>query len=780
MAQTTSSVTTPMSSEQPDITALMAKIAQLEARIEQLDESNRELDERNRTLDKRNRSLDERNKVIAEENKRIAANCRTIQELNSKLQNELDVCFAAAKDLIPTTRAIFRVGESFKTGDPKEDVYLLGVIEAVAREIHRIALEAQYLDHFRRVGKDAAVTGVANKEAIKEDSPSCESQQEPASHADVIKNEIDKPLQEEAERLREEVLNANKMMTAVNKAVLALAKEEDANSAIQAAANIANMPEPPSNTPSRQQLPGRQKIKVKGSKSSNKGQDSELICPECGKPVTSTGEFVRHIKTLSKSILSRCELLENHTSIGYCHDCKRAVSSITEETPVPMKPQNSNTVAQEPLIEGMGVQTRGFSRSAAAKFIYELLQLGHDTMCRHEREWMSLYGSVLLKGIQAQAMTESVLISDETPFRCLELEGRGVSTLRKNKSEPKSAKQGYVLSICNTEKSERKFVIFNAIIGRSAKAIKEHLEPYLLSENLELLVTDGYEAYDTILGQNDWGVTRAACWTHWRRTVIKAVEYDLLSKQVGQLSIEDAEKLFKKRLAEKESGKYSRSDFFLFIIEAIRLLYVYERELQQLPDEPQEVFLERVRNNRNCLARKVVGYIDEIVNYMQKGMVVKVGKRYKAAPNTTPQQAAALTYYLNNRSELTTFLKDPRVPLDTNAVERCIRPVACLEGTTKYRQTASHMQTMCDIFTLFETAKRNGISRPEEYLKRFGRAAYKYCFEKRWTQEFHEKGVYTVTKGLRVWDMPKLMEGFDVTPWLPWNYKEEPLPEAVK
>lgn len=256
MAQTTSSVTTPMSSEQPDITALMAKIAQLEARIEQLDESNRELDERNR-------SLDERNKVIAEENERIAANCRTIQELNSKLQNELDVCFAAAKDLIPTTRAIFRVGESFKTGDPKEDVYLLGVIEAVAREIHRIALEAQYLDHFRRVGKDAAVTGVANKEAIKEDSPSGESQQEPASHADVIKNEIDKPLQEEAERLREEVLNANKMMTAVNKAVLALAKEEDANSAIQAAANIANMPEPPSNTLRDNSCPADKRLKSK-------------------------------------------------------------------------------------------------------------------------------------------------------------------------------------------------------------------------------------------------------------------------------------------------------------------------------------------------------------------------------------------------------------------------------------------------------------------------------------------------------------------------------------
>ena len=207
MTQTTSSVTTSMSSEQPDITALMAKIAQLEARIEQLGEVNRELGERNRTLD-------ERNKVIAEENKRIEANSRAIQDLNSKLKNELEICFAAAKDLIPTTRAIFRVGESFKTGDPKEDVYLLGVIEAVAREIHRIALEAQHLDHYRRVGKDAAATGVANKEAIKEDSPSGASQPEPSSHADVIKNEIDNPLQKEAERLSEEVLNANKMMSA--------------------------------------------------------------------------------------------------------------------------------------------------------------------------------------------------------------------------------------------------------------------------------------------------------------------------------------------------------------------------------------------------------------------------------------------------------------------------------------------------------------------------------------------------------------------------------------
>lgn len=80
---------------------------------------------------------------------------------------------------------------------------------------------------------------------------------------------------------------------------------------------------------------------------------------------------------------------------------------------------------------------------------------------------------------------------------------------------------------------------------------------------------------------------------------------------------------------------------------------------------------------------------------------------------------------MNNRAELAAFLDDPRIPLDTNA-------------------------------------KRNGITRPVEYLKKFGRAVYKHCYEKRWTQNFEVKGVHPVTRGIRTWDLKALMEGFEV------------------
>lgn len=767
------SCTTPMSSDNFNIDALMAKIAQLEARVQQLDESNRKLDESNRKLEDSNRKLEDSNRKLEDSNKLIEA-------VNCTLKEELRVCTDAAKDLIPATRAIFRVGESLMTGDPEEDAYLLSVIEAVTREVHRIAMEAQRLDHYRRVGKDANTGSKSADNSVIADEKQTDSD-EPSSPSEVIDQEVNQPLEEKAEEAKQKLSDSDKLMSAANegakKAKCVLAGLGVASRALEAIVGIINTPAPPRAPFSGKASPGRQKAKVQGQKRTSKADPlNALICPQCGKPVESLGEFSRHSKSLAESIIQRLILLESQTSIGYCYNCKCAVSSITTNTSVTLTPDNGSTVAQDLVIEGMEMQTEGVPRNAVEKMLFTPMNLGHDTMCRQERSWMDLYGSLLLYGIQQQAQSEELLLSDETPFRCLELEGRGVSPLRKSTNEKEGAKQGYVLSICNREDSVKKFVIFNAMIGRSAKAIREHLEPYLKNDKLKLLVTDGYEAYDTILRQADWGVTRAACWTHWRRTIIKAVEFDLFAKQVRKLSVEEAENLFVTRLTKENST----TDLFLYLIEGIRKLYAHDRALKPLPNESQKDFLNRVRENRNKYAKVIVKNIDEIIDSIKDKVVVRCGNRFKAAPKVTPQQAAVVTYYLNNREELMAFLNDPRVPLDTNAIERCIRPVACLEGTTKYRQTVLHMQNMCNIFTLFETAKRNGITRPDEYLKKFGRAVFKYCFEKRWTQEFETKGVYPVTKGLRNWNMKELRDGFDVTPWLPWNYQEPPLPEAVK
>ena len=89
--------------------------------------------------------------------------------------------------------------------------------------------------------------------------------------------------------------------------------------------------------------------------------------------------------------------------------------------------------------------------------------------------------------------------------------------------------------------------------------------------------------------------------------------------------------------------------------------------------------------------------IDKLIEQLQDGVVEydRKYKRYKANKQAPAQLAAAITYYLNNRAELAAFLDDPRIPLDTNAIERCIRPVACLEGATRFRQTTAYMQSLC-------------------------------------------------------------------------------------
>lgn len=93
--------TTRMPSSQSDTAALLAKIAELEARVHVLDESNKSLDKQNKKLDEQNRKLEVANKA---------------------LQEELQACLQAAKDMVPTTRAIFRVGKDLLTGDPVEDL----------------------------------------------------------------------------------------------------------------------------------------------------------------------------------------------------------------------------------------------------------------------------------------------------------------------------------------------------------------------------------------------------------------------------------------------------------------------------------------------------------------------------------------------------------------------------------------------------------------------------------------------------------------------------------
>ncbi len=92
-------------------------------------------------------------------------------------------------------------------------------------------------------------------------------------------------------------------------------------------------------------------------------------------------------------------------------------------------------------------------------------------------------------------------------------------------------------------------------------------------------------------------------------------------------------------------------------------------------------------------------------------------KAFKGSP-----LAKALQYLENRWDHLTVFLKDPRVPLTSNAVERSLRgPVL---GRKNFLGTKSERGTQVAalFYSLIETCKLNGVD-PSRYLGEAARAA---------------------------------------------------------
>jgi len=82
-----------------------------------------------------------------------------------------------------------------------------------------------------------------------------------------------------------------------------------------------------------------------------------------------------------------------------------------------------------------------------------------------------------------------------------------------------------------------------------------------------------------------------------------------------------------------------------------------------------------------------------------------------------PRSAAgrAVNYLLNNRRALRVFLTDPRVPLDNNASERDMRPVAMGRSNYLFFQNKESGERHAVLYTLVKSAEKNGLN-PTTYL----------------------------------------------------------------
>jgi hypothetical protein len=187
----------------------------------------------------------------------------------------------------------------------------------------------------------------------------------------------------------------------------------------------------------------------------------------------------------------------------------------------------------------------------------------------------------------------------------------------------------------------------------------------VLGEYCGTLVTDGYNVYEKIVGAQDT-IRHAQCWVHTRRQFVKAEQLE--------------------------------PEFAVRALELISDLYVVEAKTANL--KPAEKLLVRIEQ-----AGPVV---DGFFNWLRAELAGRL-----LLPSNLFTQAAS--YALDRERELRVFLADPAVPLDTNQLERALRPIPMGRKNWLFCWTEVGAEYVGHIQSLLITCKLHGVD-PYTYL----------------------------------------------------------------
>ena len=190
---------------------------------------------------------------------------------------------------------------------------------------------------------------------------------------------------------------------------------------------------------------------------------------------------------------------------------------------------------------------------------------------------------------------------------------------------------------------------------RKAKRPAEHLAGFR-----GVLQVDGYAGFKRLAGDRaDGSVTLAFCWAHMRRGF-----YDFYVSTQSPLAAE--------------------------VLGRIRDLYAIEAEIRGQPAEHRR----RVRDERSR----------PIVDALHGWLHEHVGR-----VSATTDLATAIRYAIRHWPGLVMFLDDGRIEMDTNVVERAIRPSVLTRKNALFAGSDGGARHWALAMTLIQTAKLNGV-----------------------------------------------------------------------
>ena len=490
---------------------------------------------------------------------------------------------------------------------------------------------------------------------------------------------------------------------------------------------------------------GRQHSKAKLSVRTLTHEGSTPRCPRCDTPMLNVGSQVQTCKNIIEELGQLVEEVNSQVELYVCPKCSEVKSVYPEQAPRAVIPNQS--LSQEVIVEMQSLLVNGIPANRAEKIFLEPMALGSDTYSRARLDWARYYARPLVNAIIADCAGNDVLICDETTYDCLQSQGRGVSPVPERTSS-----QSYVLALSNPVTADKRMAVYRYVSSRSAESIGDEIQALGLKP--EVLVTDGYGAYQSLLKKRWPQIKQQSCLIHFRREVIEALNLPDLAKQTKALEEEELQKLKQKWF--DQSAPVLK---MLAVVDALASIY-HEQETVDARDliAVKRLRQERIATLMQCIDTIMLSMVDEYTEQSKGRYSKKNGSPY----------CKPVVYYMNLREQLRYFLSDARVPSDTNLIERSIRPLTLIRKNNNFMQSIEGLRAMCDTFTLFETARINGVDNPVQWLLAYGQALHDYCFDRAWSQAYQEGK--SADKKIMQWDLEKLVEGFDYRPWLPWNW----------
>jgi hypothetical protein len=196
--------------------------------------------------------------------------------------------------------------------------------------------------------------------------------------------------------------------------------------------------------------------------------------------------------------------------------------------------------------------------------------------------------------------------------------------------------------------------------GRGTEAIAGQLTGFS-----GILQVDGYAAYKALARGQGGAIRLAFCLAHARRKFV-------------------------------EVYKTTQSPFAHEVIERLQAVYAIEAEIRGSPAE-QRLAVRRAR-------------AAPLMEALKARLTSMLGQLFSQSP-----LAGAINYALNHWDGLTLFLGDGRVEVDTNTVERSMRPIAMGRRNSLFSGSEGGAESWAILASLVNTAKLHELD-PQAYL----------------------------------------------------------------